>query len=132
MVRGRLQTGLGEGRFITELDWVKEQIIAKLGFEPVPGTFNVQVVYDDLSNWQKVDRWRGIKIIPPSPVFVVGKCFHVQIGDYRGAIVRPMLDDYPANLAEVVSPVYLREAMGLRDGDEVALRIFPFTAKEAE
>ena len=55
----------------------------------------------------------------------------MQIGDYRVVIVKPMLSD-PADLVEMVSPVYLREAMELRDGDEAELRVFLFTDKGAE
>jgi riboflavin kinase len=40
---GEACSGLGEGAGFTRLDWVRREFLAKLGFEPYPGTFNLHM-----------------------------------------------------------------------------------------
>lgn len=123
LITGQVFSGLGEGRFITELDWVQSQCRSKLGFAPVPGTFNLRVVKEDLVKVARLDGRRGIKILPPSAMFVVGKCFLVEVGGVRGALVRPMLEDYPPDVVEIIAPVNLRDTLKVADGDVVEVKV---------
>lgn len=41
--KGRVTTGLGEGQYYISLEGYRKQFIDKLGFEPYPGTLNLQL-----------------------------------------------------------------------------------------
>lgn len=123
IVKGQVVSGLGEGRFITELDWVRSQCQSKLGFSPAPGTFNLRVFREELAKLHLLANRRGVKLLPPSHAFAVSKCFTAEVAGIRAAVIRPMLDDYPADLLEIIAPVNLREALNVRDGDAVEVCI---------
>lgn len=116
VVKGLVTSGLGEGKFITSLDWVQEQCLAKFGLVPVPGTFNVRILPEEAPRLEVLDHYRGVKILPSSPVFAVAKCFAVQLGGIKGVLLRPMLEDYPRDLLEIVAEINIREALGLENG----------------
>ncbi|HEX7593320.1 MAG TPA: DUF120 domain-containing protein [Anaerolineae bacterium] len=42
-IRGIVCAGQGQGRSFTRLDWVRRQFRDKLGFDPYPGTLNLQI-----------------------------------------------------------------------------------------
>ena len=43
MLSGTVVSGRGEGRKYVELEWVKQQVKEKLGFDPYPGTLNLRL-----------------------------------------------------------------------------------------
>ncbi|MDP6927209.1 MAG: DUF120 domain-containing protein, partial [Rhodospirillales bacterium] len=57
-LRGQVVSGGRLAAFFTQLDWVMEQCAEKLGFEPFPGTLNVEIVAEDLA---VVDALKGEK-----------------------------------------------------------------------
>lgn len=126
VVRGRVSSGLGEGKFFTELPWVKAQFIAKLGIDPFPGTFNLTL--EDPEDQKRVASLRskaGLEIVPDSPEFCSGKCFNVIIeGVVAGAVVFPEVDDYPIDKMEIISPVSVKNVLKVEDGDTVTLTVF--------
>lgn len=121
---GVVASGLGEGARFTAIDWVVEEFRRKLGFVPHPGTFNLRMAG---ARWD-VARPRllaatGIAITP-SAGFCAAKCFPVVLaGRLSGALVLPDMHDYPGDKFEVVAPVPVREALGVANGDLVALQI---------
>jgi CTP-dependent riboflavin kinase len=63
-------------------------------------------------------------VITPEAGFCAAKCFHVVIGGcITGAVVFPEVAGYPADKFEVVSAVPVRQALGVGDGDSVAVSI---------
>ena len=123
VLAGRVVSGLGEGTYMTQLEWVKLQCLDKFGFLPHPGTFNIQLDAEDCERYSVVKKHRGIKILPPSSSFVAAKCFPVQVGVVKGIVAIPMLDDYPPNILEIMAPVRVRDALGLQEGDLVQVAI---------
>lgn len=119
VIKGHVVSGLREGQFLTQLDWVSSQCVSKLGFLPVPGTLNVRVVPDDLPLVDRLNSYRGVKILPPTPVFAIAKCFVARIRARDAVLMRPMLDDYPRDVLELIAPVNLRAALNLADGEAV-------------
>lgn len=123
ILRGRVSAGGGTGSFFVDLPWVRSQFQDKLGFNPYPGTLNLQLLpgtdAEKLRNTMK-----GIKI--KSPVgFHKGRCFKARImGKLWGAVVIPDVPRYPRNLLEVLAPVNLRETLGLRDGMEIKVTVW--------
>jgi CTP-dependent riboflavin kinase len=123
-VKGKVVSGLGEGVYFIQLDWVKSQFKNKFGFDPYPGTFNVKLSDEELERYGTLNKYRGVKIIPPSAQYVSAKCFPVSIAkSVKGVLAIPMLEDYPPDLMEIVAPVPVREILGLQEEDVVEVVI---------
>jgi len=122
-VKGRVSSGLGEGRRFTQISWVKKQIREKLGFELYPGTLNL-CLPSDAQIFSLLDKFSGIKI-PAKKEFASGRLYRALIADeVHGAIVRPDVPDYPKGILEILAPISLREKLYLKDGDEVEIKIW--------
>ena len=121
---GEACSGLGEGASFTGLEWVRREFLAKLGFEPYPGTFNLHMRGDEWVAARRImAREPGIGI-SPEPGFCAAKCFHVVVGGcITGAVVFPEIAGYPDDKFEVVSAVPVREALGVKDGDAVSVSV---------
>lgn len=124
LLEGVACSGLGEGAAFTALGWVRREFLARLGFEPYPGTFNLRM---SGAAWEAAKRVMarepGIAIMP-EPGFCAAKCFHVVVaGRITGAVVFPEVAGYPADKFEVISAVPVRQALGVADGDAVAVSV---------
>lgn len=125
VVKGQTVTGIGVGSRFIGMEWVREQILEKLGFDPYLGTLNVRMDEETSRRYHSLLEGReGIPIEPLDERYYRGKCYRSRINDrVDGAIVVPIVPDYPADLVEIIAPVNLRERLGLRDGSEVAVEI---------
>lgn len=122
-IKGKVFTGLSEGRRFTELPWVRRQVKEELGFEPLPGTLNLSLSSDTEISIL-LSRFEGREILPEKGYFS-GRLYRASImGKVLGAVVRPDVPGYPEDVVEIVAPVCLREEFHLRDGDEVEVEIW--------
>ena len=121
VIRGVVREGKGEGRVFTQLDWVRQQFRDKLGFEPYPGTLNLQG--DDAAALEVLRVRPGI-IIDPAPGFCAAKCFHVKLNEkISAAWIVPEVLGYPENQVELIAPVSLRGALNLKQKDTVEIEV---------
>ena len=123
ILRGRVFSGGGTGSLFVNLPWAKKQFKKKLGFNPYPGTLNLQLSPEtdvkELRNTKK-----GIKIESPEG-FHEGRCFKALIMEKLwGAVVVPDVQGYPHDLLEILAPVNLRKALELKDGMEVEVAVW--------
>ena len=116
-IKGKVTTGLGEGQYYVSLDGYKNQFSQKLGFEPYPGTLNIKLTEPFVPSGAEAVKIEGFKDV--NRTFGGCTCYPVRIKDVFGAIIRPDRTSYPSNLIEIIAPVNLRKALGLKDGDEV-------------
>jgi riboflavin kinase len=125
VVKGQIVTGIGVGSHFIGLEWVREQILEKLGFDPFLGTLNVRMDEETSRRYNTLLEGReGVPIEPLDERYHRGKCYRSRINDrVDGAIVVPVVPDYPTDLMEIVAPVNLRERLGLLDGGEVTVEI---------
>jgi len=122
-VKGKVFTGLNEGRRFTELPWVRKIVKEKLGFEPYPGTMNLTLP-SDAQIGTLLKKFKGWKI-PPEKGYFPGRLYKALImGKVAGGVVRPEVPSYPENVLEVIAPTCLREEFHLKDGDEVKVKIW--------
>lgn len=127
IIRGRLTTGIGQGKHFTRLDWARLQFIDKLGIDPFPGTINV--IVDDsksMSVWVRLKDTPGVRIDNPNrgPHDCNARCFQVSIeGQVDAAIVLPEFAGYLPNQIEVIAAIGVRDALGIDDGDWLKLEI---------
>ncbi len=125
-VQGVVVEGIGESARFTCLSWVKEQFTSLLGIDPYPGTFNLEI--KDLSNleqWQKMKLQKGIEIIPGESGYCPAKGFPVLLnGKMKGALIIPLVPQYPEDKMEVIASQNIRNALSLKNGDLVTVKIF--------
>lgn len=126
-IKGRLATGIGQGKHFTGLEWARAQFVERLGIDPYPGTINIIVGSPaDLAAWRGVSETAGIRIDNPNdgPFDCDARCYLVSIaGRVRGAIVLPEVKGYPDDQIEIIATVGVRDALGMTDGDEVVLTV---------
>ena len=108
------------------LDWVQEALRKTLGFAPYPATLNVRPSGpEDARLWEEVQR--GVAGVPLSPIeggFCSAWLYRISMrplagGEEKvnGAVLLPVVADYPRDKIEIVAPVQLKQALGLKDGD---------------
>ncbi len=126
-VRGTVFTGLGEGAYYVGLDGYMKQFKEKLGFKPYLGTLNLRVRGEDLNKLKRLSiapyiEVKGFK--NERRTYGSVKCYRALINDrVWGALVKIERSHYGEDVIELIAPVNLRETLGLRDGDEVNVKI---------
>jgi CTP-dependent riboflavin kinase len=100
------------------------------GIDPFPGTLNLSVPdNDERRRWISNRRDAGILLPAPSPSFCDGRLFRASVsngaGDRTqpGAVVVPMVGNYPEDQLEIIAAIALRSALRVEDGDNLVVRI---------
>jgi FMN phosphatase YigB (HAD superfamily) len=121
-MRGEVVSGKREAADFTQLAWVRKQFREEFGFEPYPGTLNLRLeTSEDLTAWAKVRQGPGA-VLEPEPGFCAGRCYPLSVeGQISAAAVFPSVPSYPEDIVEILSPVALRERLGLSDGMPVTI-----------
>jgi riboflavin kinase len=125
-IKGKVVSGLGEGRYYTEQTGYVNQFEKKLGFIPYPGTLNVEIEYIERNKLRLLKNYSAIDIEEFSDsnrTFGRVKCFKAEIAGINGAIVLPFRTHY-SNILEFISPDNLREKLNLEDGGEINIIIY--------
>ncbi len=124
-LRGRVESGLGEGAYYLAQPGYVEQVKASLMFVPFPGTLNIKL---DPHDAPVIDLLRKGPGIPISEFSSGGRtfgrclCYKCTVNGHPGAVMIPVRTIH-RNTLEVISGERLRDGLGLRDGDAVDLRI---------
>jgi len=124
--KGKIVSGLGEGRYYTEQGGYIEQFKQKLGFIPYPGTLNVEIEYVEKNKLRLLKDHRAIIIDEfktKNRTFGSVRCFRANINGREGAIVLPLRSHY-SNVLEFVSKDFLRKELNIKDGDIVKIIIY--------
>ena len=127
VLRGKVFTGFGEGAYYVSLPGYRRQFVERLGFEPYPGTLNLRLDRESLRLRRKLELMEGIVIdgfTHGGRRYGAVKCFRARVeGRVRGAVLLIERTHYGPDVLEVIAPVNLREALGLRDGDWVSVSV---------
>jgi riboflavin kinase len=119
---GTVFSGSGNGRKFMCLPWVKRQIEEKLGFSPYPGTLNLHLNKENTKKKNLLEIANGI-IIEPQAGYCPGVLFKACLGSLKCAVVVPKVPNYPSDVLEIISPVYLRKYLKLVEGSLVKASI---------
>lgn len=125
-LKGKVISGIGEGRYYTEQKGYLEQFNEKLKFIPYPGTLNVEIEYVEKNKLRLLKNYNAINIEEfktKDRTFGGVSCFKAEINGAEGAIVMPLRSHY-SNILEFISPSFLRDKLGLKDGDDVKIVIY--------
>jgi len=122
---GRIVGGAKKAAFFTQLDWVQEQCMDKLGFRPYPGTLNLEISEESVPVLEALQKEEGIKLIPPDPEFCTAGALPLSLGEQKGAIIIPAEDVriHGKNIVEVMAPIGLKNTLNLNDGDFITINV---------
>jgi riboflavin kinase, archaea type len=125
-LEGRIVSGMGEGAYYMSLKGYREQFRKKLGYDPFPGTLNIE-----LSDPGSIHSRRVLTSFPS--VFIGGfsdktrtygwvKCYPAEINHglvKNAAILVLERTHYDDNTIEIIAPVSIKETAGLKNGDRL-------------
>jgi riboflavin kinase len=128
---GTVTSGMGEGRHYITLSGYMEQFRTKLGYEPFPGTLNVDLDAESvrerprldvlepvtIEGWESEERTYGpAYCYPATLVGPAGTC-------ERAHVIAPERTHHGDDHLELIAPEELRETLDLTDGTEVTTRV---------
>jgi CTP-dependent riboflavin kinase len=119
---GTVFSGSGSGKKFVCLPWVKRQIEEGFNFSPYLGTLNLYLNKENTKKKILLESAAGIMIEPQSG-YCPGVLFKACIGSLECAVVVPKVPNYPSDVLEIISPVYLREQLKLTDGSFVTVSV---------
>ena len=124
-ISGKIVGGAKQGAFFTQLDWVQQQCLDKLGFAPWPGTLNLEIPMDRVAVIEELMVKEGMELVSPDSNYCSGHVFPVSIEGIPAAIVLPAEDVrvHAKNIVEIISPEMLKESLNVKDGDWVTFAI---------
>jgi len=124
-ITGKIVGGAKQGAFFTQLDWVQQQCLDKLGFAPWPGTLNLEIPMDRVAVIEELMVKEGMELVSPDSNYCSGHVFPVSIEGIPAAIVLPAEDVrvHAKNIVEIISPEMLKESLNVKDGDWVTFAI---------
>lgn len=128
---GAVTSGMGEGRHYITLSGYMEQFRERLGYEPFPGTLNVDLTEESvrtrtrldaldpivIEGWENDDRTYGPAYCYPATVTAGDASFD------EAHVITPERTHHGDDHLELIAPEKLRDALDLEDGTEVTTRV---------
>ncbi|MFB6267568.1 MAG: DUF120 domain-containing protein [Halodesulfurarchaeum sp.] len=131
-LRGEVTSGMGEGRHYISLPGYNRQFEEKLGYDPYPGTLNLDLTARSQRERSAMDSFEGIDIEAwedEERTYGAARCYPATVmtgGDAtfeRAHVIVPARTHHDDTQLEVIAPEKLRDELGLLDGDEVIVRV---------
>jgi riboflavin kinase len=127
-MEGILFSGLGEGAYYMNKDGYRKQFLEKLGFDPYPGTLNIKLTTEyDNKVLSELETYPAVELEgfqDEDRTFGNVKCYPAVINNrVKGAVIYAMRSHYGSSVLEIVSPVFIRNALKLKDGNKVKVEI---------
>jgi riboflavin kinase len=127
-IEGIVFSGMRDGAYYVTREGYGKQFMEKLGFNPYPGTLNLKLKTGLQVQAKRIlDAYPGIVIEgfeDGQRTFGPVKSFKTLINNkIEGAVLLIKRTHHSENVMEIISPVYLREKLGLKDGDRVNIKI---------
>ena len=137
-LRGRVTSGMGEGRHYISLSGYMEQFRERLGYEPFPGTLNVEL---DKESARSRAGLRSIDGVPidgwedEERTFGPATCYPASVRQSNGNrtdgdrnvdlahVIVPDRTHHDEESLELIAPDKLRTVLDLEDGDNVIVEI---------
>jgi len=128
---GVVTSGMGEGRHYITLSGYMEQFREKLGYEPFPGTLNLDLTEESVRSRARMDALDPITIDgweSDERTYGPAYCYPatLDVGDqpYETAhVIAPERTHHGDDHLEVIAPDELRDVLGLSDGTEVTIAV---------
>lgn len=127
---GRVVSGMGEGAYYMSLEGYRRQFREKLGYEPYPGTLNVQLADPIYMNARR-------ELGKHPSVFLDGfsdgtrtygwvKCYRAVINDGavdNAAVLVLERTHYDDTMLEVIAPESIKQKADIKSGDRIKVQV---------
>lgn len=126
---GRVFTGFGEGGYYVSMKGYSKAFSLSLGFVPYPGTLNLRLTLPAMvSQRARLGYLKGLEVQgfkDGRRTYGPVKCFRAEVGDgVKAAVLAIERTHYDSSVLEVISPVNLRRALKLKDGNECSVKVY--------
>jgi riboflavin kinase len=132
---GTVVSGLFQGAYYISKEGYREQIQEKLGFDPFPGTLNVQIKDEDIELRHMVEKRPSIRLEgfrESERAFGACNCYPLIINDdVKGYLIVADRTIHEVSILEIISPIYLRRYLGLADGDHIKIALPPLRQSDS-
>jgi riboflavin kinase, archaea type len=127
-ISGQIFNGLGEGAYYVSMNGYRKQFLAKLGFDPCPGTLNLRLLSSaDRKIRRDLAVAKGIHIEgfeDGKRTYGGAECFRSLVNSkLQSAVLVIERTSYDDSVLEVIAPVNIRQTLHLKDGDRVQVTI---------
>ncbi len=124
-LHGTVFTGSGRGAYYVGHPEYVKRFKQLLGYAPFPGTLNVKLgTEEDIRQRTRLRlRVEGLRIEEfhvAGERFSTVNCFKGRLEDQAIALLIVAITDYDDSVLELISPVYLRQMLRLKDGSAVS------------
>lgn len=129
---GTITGGMGEGRHYISLSGYKEQFEERLGYEPYPGTLNVELDEESIRSRAAVSAIDAVPIDgweDEERTFGPATCYPAELAAEDGEtytpthVIIPERTHHDESQAELIAPTRLRDELDLDDGELVEIRL---------
>ncbi|HVN22539.1 MAG TPA: DUF120 domain-containing protein [Syntrophorhabdales bacterium] len=121
-IKGKVVTGLGESGKFLAIDWVNRAVCEKFTFTPFCGTLNIEV--RDPAIQKELIQKAEDRIASCEEGFCDAVTYRGRVnGRYECGLIIPLVPNYPEQILEIVAPVHLKDALNIKDGDEIELEL---------
>jgi len=124
VIKGAVESGMGEGRYYLSKRKYREQIERLFGFEPYPGTLNLRLSMEEMAKYRgfgkKAHTIQGF--VSEGRTFGDVLAIGAEIDGIKCAVITPKRSHY-SDVIEVIAPVRLRDVLKLGDGDVLEIYI---------
>ncbi len=125
VIRGEVAQGMGEGGYYICQPEYSNQIKELLGFVPFEGTFNVNILPEDIGKIDVIRKSKGILIkgfVSEGRTFGNVIAYKAKIKNLNCAIVVPERSHYRETI-EIVCQYHIRRTLSLDNGDRVEVLV---------
>lgn len=126
---GKVFAGLGEGAYYIGLEGYRTQFQKALGFDPYPGTLNIRLESPiEVERKKELRGFEGLRIEGfqrDGRTYGGARCYRATVGK-EGIPAAVLVIDrthYDDSVMEIISPKFLRGALGLKNGDSISVDV---------
>lgn len=132
VLRGTITSGMGEGRHYISLPGYNVQFKEKLGYDPYPGTLNVDLVPSSKRERSAIESFEGVPIEEwedEERTYGAAHCYPATVESAAGQavgdthVIVPDRTHHDEDQLEIIAPVKLRDELDLADGDELTIHV---------
>jgi len=124
-LKGKVVSGLGEGKYYVGQEGYRRQFERKLGFAPYPGTLDIELDRESVRVREALQALPGIGIEgfrTSERTFGPVKCFEAKLRGRKVGAALPSRTHRP-DVVELVAPVNLRKKLKLSNGSAVKIEV---------
>ena len=120
---GTITSGLGKGAVFLSIDYYKDSIKEKLGFDPYPGTLNLEIGEGQQIQLKAISPIRIESFKKNGRAYGGASCYKKKINGIYAAIIFPDLTEHEESMIEIIAPINLKSKLNIWDGDKVSIKI---------